>query len=276
MNFCPVFFENEFVSGRQSCNPPDGTTGNSPKQPLSLLNHNYGVTLDWANMPSPSSPLSVLKELFDFQAASALQFLNTLERILFELSNGCDFPSYEHTKLEMTVQYDYIKTSLSRFEKQCSNIINFLEAPPSKWKTPNSTQPETNTTTLTDFTYLISRTKTLLRTCEDGKATLMSNDSVQKAKRSAKESELVTQLTKTTTRLGYIFLPISFVTSAFGMNFSELGQGPLSIWIWAVIVVPMLIICVLIVERDEWMGSKWKRFRARGGKGLDVEGEDKL
>ena len=224
-------------------------------------------------MPPPTSPLSILEELFNFQAASALQFLNTLERILFELSNSCDFPSYEHTKLEMTVQYDYIKTSLSRFEQHCSDIITFLETPPTKWKQPNTPHPDQHTATLTDFTYLISRTKALLKTCQDGKATLMSNDSVQKAKRSAKEAELVTQLTKTTTRLGYIFLPISFVTSAFGMNFSELGQGPLSIWIWAVIIVPMLIICVLIVERDEWMGSKWTRFGARRGVRSDQEGE---
>lgn len=264
LKFCPVFFENEFVPTKKSSatesEPPESTPPCS-KQPFCLLSRHYGVTLDWSSSSITSSPLSVLSELFSFQAASILQFLKALERVLAEMTERYDFPSYEHTKLEMTVQYDYIRASLSRLEQHCSDIIAFLQNPPTKWNSStqrNSTQSENNTLLTTDFNYLLQRTRNLLTTCESGKSTLITNDAIQKAKRSAKEAELVTQLTKITTRLGYIFLPISFVTSAFGMNFAELGQGPLHIWIWAVIVVPMLILCVVFVEWGDWVWDRWK------------------
>ncbi|PYI14645.1 hypothetical protein BO99DRAFT_406498 [Aspergillus violaceofuscus CBS 115571] len=54
----------------------------------------------------------------------------------------------------------------------------------------------------------------------------MGNFSIAESKRTAEESRLVGELTKLTNRLTFIFLPISFVTSVFGMNFKQFGQGP--------------------------------------------------
>ncbi|KAM7194065.1 hypothetical protein V8F20_008161 [Naviculisporaceae sp. PSN 640] len=277
LKFCPVFFENEFVPTKKSSTAhgeESQSTTSYSKQPLSLLSRHYGVTLDWSTPSITASPLYVLSELFTFQAASILQLLNTVERVLTEMLERCDFPSYEHTKLEMTVQYDYIRASLSRLEQHCSDIISFLQSPPTKWNSPTvpgATRPDT-TLLITDFNYLLTRNRNLLKACESGKSTLITNDAIQKAKRSAKEAELVTQLTKTTTRLGYIFLPISFVTSAFGMNFAEFGQGPLPIWIWAVIVIPMLVLCVVFVECADWIWDKWRRLRKDKVKRKNDEG----
>lgn len=259
--FCPVFFDNEFTQTSRPDMAPNENTRPLSRQPLALLNTRYGATINWSTC-STDSPLDVLQELFTFNAAAALQYVNMIDHVLEEVGGRNDFPSYEHTKLETTVQYDYIKTSLSRFEQHCSEILAFLTAPPAKWNV-GSSQPSVNSALMNDFNYLISRARSLLKVCEDGKATLVSNDSVQAAKRSAREAELVTQLTKTTNRLTFIFLPISFVTSVFGMNFKQFGQGPLSIWIWAVITVPLLVACVLIVERGEWMISKWRQCRRR-------------
>lgn len=36
------------------------------------------------------------------------------------------------------------------------------------------------------------------------------------------------------TLLATVFIPLSFVTSLFGMDFREPGQGPLSFWVFAV------------------------------------------
>jgi len=180
-----------------------------------------------------------------------------LERVLSEVGAQCDFPSYEHTKLETIVQYNYIEASLSRFQQHCSEVLALLTDPPAKWKT-GASQPDNDSALVKDFHYLIFRANTLLKQCKDGKATLMGNNSVQEAKRSAKEAELATQLTKATNRLTFIFLPISFVTSVFGMNFRQFGQGQLSIEIWAIITVPLLIICVITVEYGEWIRSKWR------------------
>lgn len=206
----------------------------------------------------------MLQEIFSFHAAAGIQYVNMLDRVLSEAGGRNEFPSYEHTKLETAVQYDYIKTSLSRFQQNCSDVLAFLVDPPDKWRRSVGDDPgskENLAPIIGDFNYLISRAEQLLKVCQDGKSTLVNNDSVQAANRSAKEAQLVTQLTKTTNRLTFIFLPISFVTSVFGMNFVQFGQGELSIWIWAVTTIPLLVICVLIVERGEWMSSKWRKWR---------------
>ena len=77
---------------------------------------------------------------------------------------------------------------------------------------------------------------------------VLSSFSIVESKRAAQEAKLVTALTKATNRVTFIFLPISFVTSVFGMNFKQFGQGPLSIWLWVEVGLPLLIICVVIVE----------------------------
>jgi hypothetical protein len=258
LTFCPVFFENDLC---RTSEVHERLQQPLSKQPLALLGARYGSTIDWG-MCHTDSPIAVLQELFVFKAASALQYVNMIDHILFEVGSRCDYPSYEHTKLETTVQYDYIKASLTRFKGHYCDIIELLENPPAKWKT-SADQHQASCDIIHDFRYLVSRAETLLKTCEDGKATLVSNDSVQEAKRSARESELVTQLTKATNRLTFIFLPISFVTSLFGMNFNEFGQGPLSIWIWGVITFPLLILCVLIVERGQWFKAKWRQCRGQ-------------
>ncbi|KAH8907948.1 hypothetical protein BR93DRAFT_977797 [Coniochaeta sp. PMI_546] len=261
--FCPVFFDNQSTGASHPVTLPDRGIHPHSMQPLVLLNTRYGFTIDWSTC-STDSPLAVLKELFMFNAAAALQYVNMLDHVLLEIGGRSDFPSYEHTKLETTVQYDYIKASLSRFEQHCSDVLAFLRDPPVKWKLGES-HSSVDSAAISDFDYLTSRARSLLKVCEDGKATLMSNDSVQAAKRSAREAKLVTQLTKTTNRLTFIFLPISYITSVFGMNFEQFGQGSMSIWVWAVTTIPLLIICVLIVERGEWMKSKWRQYRGSDG-----------
>lgn len=198
-----------------------------------------------------------------FDAASVLQYVNMLESMLSEIGSHMKFPSYEHTKLETSLQYDYIKASLTRTEEECTRAVCFLQDPPIQWRrqSPNCEHAQVMLPTpiVNDFQYLISRIKTLLAICGEGKATLMSNYSIQDAKRSAREGKLVTQLTKATNRVTFIFLPISFVTSVFGMNFKQFGQGELSIWIWAVITVPLLLISIVIVEAGAWMIWKVKK-----------------
>lgn len=261
VDFYPVFFDNQHT---QTCESGDATGDDNPPlmtQPLALLNKRYGATIDWSACPT-DSPLAILQELFVFKAAAALQYLNMLDHVLQKVGGLSEFPSFDHTKLETTVQYDYIKSSLSRLEQHCSEVVAFLQNPPTPWKADNG-GVHTNSETITDFSYLISRTKSLIKVCEDEKATLMSNNAVQAAKRSAMEASLVTRLTKATNRVTFIFLPISFVTSVFGMNFKQLGQGSLPIWIWAVITIPLLIASIVIVERGHWIKIRWRDYRQR-------------
>lgn len=259
LTFCPVFFENKLIEDSIQESSPSSPT----KQPLALLTTNYGITVDWSNCKE-ISPLLALKEVLAFEASSGLQYLNMIEQVLSDYTTRGKFPSYEHTKLETILHFDYAKTILARSELHFIEVLAFLESPATRW-TSKATAPSTEqeaqaiSTLKIDFGYLISRVERLSAICEAGKATLMSNASVQESKRSAEESKLVTELTKATNRVTFIFLPISYVTAIFGMNFSQFGQGNLSIWLWAVVTFPLLIVSVMIVEYGAWIKSKFLR-----------------
>ena len=90
--------------------------------------------------------------------------------------------------------------------------------------------------------------------CDSAKATIMNLSTVFDSKQTAKESSLVTKLTKATNRITFIFLPISFVTSVFGMNLSQCDQGPVSITTWLAVALPLLGVCVLLTEGGTWVG----------------------
>ena len=65
---------------------------------------------------------------------------------------------------------------------------------------------------------------------------------------SKKQITLAKQVTKLTV-LATVFLPLSYCTSIFGMNFVELDQ--LRIWIWAVVTVVVGVATVLVYMWDE-------------------------
>jgi Mg2+ and Co2+ transporter CorA len=65
---------------------------------------------------------------------------------------------------------------------------------------------------------------------------------------SQKQITLATQVTKLTI-LATIFLPLSYCTSIFGMNFVELDQ--LSIWIWVVVTFAVGLSTFLVYQWDE-------------------------
>jgi len=70
---------------------------------------------------------------------------------------------------------------------------------------------------------------------------------VEASSRAIAQAGSVNRLTK----LAFVFIPLSFVTSIFGMNFKELGTGRLSIWIFGATasVVLLVTLIVFVVSR---------------------------
>ncbi|KAH0563072.1 hypothetical protein GP486_002366 [Trichoglossum hirsutum] len=62
---------------------------------------------------------------------------------------------------------------------------------------------------------------------------------VEASERSIAQAKSINRLTK----LAFVFIPLSFVSSVFGMNFKELGTGQLSIWIFGV-TASLLVVLV--------------------------------
>ena len=64
---------------------------------------------------------------------------------------------------------------------------------------------------------------------------------VEASERSILQAQSVNRLTK----LALVFVPLSFVTSFFGMNFKEFGEGSLSLWVFAVAAASLAFALVL-------------------------------
>ncbi|KAI9775116.1 MAG: hypothetical protein M1839_001427 [Geoglossum umbratile] len=65
---------------------------------------------------------------------------------------------------------------------------------------------------------------------------------VEASSRAIMQARSVNRLTK----LAFVFIPLSFVSSIFGMNFKELGTGQLSIWIFGVTASLLVVLVALI------------------------------
>lgn len=247
MSFCPVFFENEAT---QKAPGPVPNVPNQPDQPLALLAMRFGETLDWH--PLAQDSFLMLHELFSFQCASTLQYFNMLRKHISQLQHEIHSVGDPGLKLEDIAKFEYTKTVLLRWCARIRELTKHMDPSLPNGPIPKGSTSETREAMLRsylrDLAYLEQEATALMDLCESGKSTLLSNFSILEAKRAGHEAKLVTQLTKATNRITYIFLPISFVTSVFGMNFRQFGQGTLSIWIWVGVALPLLVICVLLVQ----------------------------
>jgi CorA-like Mg2+ transporter protein len=78
---------------------------------------------------------------------------------------------------------------------------------------------------------------------------LMSSISVQDAKLSFQQGQLSNRQSLRATQLtilASIYVPLSFVTGVFGMNFKELNGSSLSIWVFFVVVVIAVAVTAII------------------------------
>jgi Mg2+ and Co2+ transporter CorA len=99
-----------------------------------------------------------------------------------------------------------------------------------------------------DFEFLLSRYRQLSLHYQDAITILVSATSLAE---SQKQITLATQVTKLTI-LATIFLPLSYCTSIFGMNFVELDQ--LSIWIWVAVTVSVGLSTLIVYQWNERQG----------------------
>lgn len=256
LEFCPVFFEKGLLANAPINQAAGGHSNHEDrtKQPLSSLPGKYGYTLDWAR--AASNPLSAVQEVFTFHAAAELQYLNMLEKLINEQISNCE-SAQEDADIGSILHFDYAKSILIRHHAHLQHLVEKLDIEFARW---NQSRPknqaaseELQGTLKTDLVYLSNRLLSAISLCEAGRSTVMSNVSVQESKRSSREAILVTGLTKATNRLTFIFLPLSFLTSVFGMNFRQLGQGTLSIWLWVSIALPLLAVCIVMVERGSYL-----------------------
>ncbi|KAJ5736152.1 uncharacterized protein N7483_001277 [Penicillium malachiteum] len=245
---CPVFFEKHIPIPVESRNQTCCCRGNA--QALSVLSSNYGHTLSWSALQD--DPVLVLEELFAFQSAAAMQYLNMLRNDITQAMYRTQKMNVESLNIDDIANFEYTKAVLVRWASHFRGLSQALDPDspgnPIAPLTHQTKRRDLLTLARGDLACLSAEAQVLIELCDSGKSTIMTNFSIAESKRTAEESRLVGELTKLTNRLTFIFLPISFVTSVFGMNFKQFGQGSLDIWIWVAVSVPLLMVCVILVE----------------------------
>lgn len=81
---------------------------------------------------------------------------------------------------------------------------------------------------LQDFDYLLENSKDLTNKCDRGTDITMNKASIKEAQKAIVQAERVIKLTK----LAFVFGPLCFTCSFFGIHFSQLSAGSdLSLWV---------------------------------------------
>lgn len=209
-----------------------------PMRPYGLFHHPTLVRL---------SPFYALHPILAFCASAESQFQNLVQSKLdieFQRMSEEDHlePSLRNQKYHKQILQEHIQ------RLRCT--ITFLkyhgcpEWPQPFTKPPLSSQLEKSTAyLLADYEDLHHRADLLHKRCAEGMDDVRNTAMLLESKKAIKQAEAVTRITI----LAFFFIPLSFTTSFFGMNFREFGTGRWSIWIWFAVSVPVfgaaLVLC---------------------------------
>ncbi|KAJ2969502.1 hypothetical protein NQ176_g8629 [Zarea fungicola] len=74
--------------------------------------------------------------------------------------------------------------------------------------------------------------------CTQVMAVISNSSMLAESQRAMKQAKLVTKLTVA----AFVYLPFTFASGFFGMNFTQFGTGSLSLWIYSAASFPLLLV----------------------------------
>ncbi|KFY22810.1 hypothetical protein V493_06314 [Pseudogymnoascus sp. VKM F-4281 (FW-2241)] len=191
--------------------------------------------LDYGNLLNAETmrldPFYAISDLFYFYAHSETQFLNLME---VKIASDTDFNTSSRrnpTLSNLRCFQDIIDAHLFRLRSTTDMI---KERGGAKWPRVSEQHPEqqrkadASANALQEiFKHLTRRAESLLDRCTRGMDLTMNDTMLAESKQAIAQAQRITRLTL----VAFFYIPLSFTTSFFGMNFAELEVG-LSIWIW--------------------------------------------
>ena len=207
-------------------------------QSASLLAENY---VEFSDMRILSKdPFYALNNLFRFTAQSEALALSTLE-VIIDADARVESANHEWSTLSNLL---FFQSLLKEHEMRLRENIEVIKRRGHQsWPHISSSEGSLYAKAeaaaealLKDFEYLLERAKSLAERCTQGTNIIMNNAMLTESKRAIKQAEEVGKLT----RIAFFYIPLSFTTSFFGMNFKQLATDNLSIWIWFIVSGPVL------------------------------------
>lgn len=215
-------------------------------QSASLLATRYGDYLK-PNVMGPD-PFCTLSGLFQFSASSETQFLNLIESKIDADTRYYSLENEEPTLANLLYFQELLESHLSKLKANLE-VIKYRGGPhwvriAEEWyeqkKDPamRRTADEVVAHLVVDYEALVKKCEHLLHRCSKGMDVMMYNATILESRRAIMQGEGVMRLTL----IASFYIPLSFTTSFFGMNFVELGTETRSIWVWFVTTAPIFAI----------------------------------
>ena len=214
----------------------DVPLGNST-QSAKLLPFQYGSSLEPQILRQDA--MYAVSGIFAFAACSESQFVNFMS-VQVEAALRS---SERQAELSLS-DLRFSKSLLDEHAMYLQDVIMFFQhEAETKWPTSTSAVPgDVQAALLKDFECLLRRVKDLAARCLDGTAIIMNDAMLQESRRAIAQAGKVERLTL----LAFFFVPLTFTCTLFGMNFSEFGQGHLSIYIFGIIVPPIVMVSTIV------------------------------
>lgn len=233
----------------ESARPTDSTEPSDKfPQGAQLLAQHCGKLLDSPTMLI--DPFYAMTDLFKFCAFSEVQFMNIMEAKIKDDTDHSSLQKEKPTLSNLLYCREIVQVHLARLQETIKVIRHRGGL---QW--PHVAEEQTHQykkariakeSLLEDYEHLAQRAETLLDRCSKGMDVIMSNVMLAESKRAIVQAQSVAKLTL----VAFFYIPLSFTSSFFGMNFVQLGQGTLPIWIWFVVSVPVFLVSILFLLLD--------------------------
>ena len=223
-------------------------------QSSSLLHLDYGKTLDHQLMSC--DPFYAMQELFLFCAFSEMQFLNMLESKISAHAPSTLLSRQPWNQSNLLYSQQILEFHADRLRENLETIK--VRGGPS-WPRPSDTALQRKSESAAkalerDYEHLLERIGILSGRCQARMNVLMNKAMIAESNKAIIQAEEVTKLT----RLAFVYIPISFTASFFGMNLEPLVNNTTnSIWLWFVVSMPVLVISLVVMKWD--LRNLWKK-----------------
>ena len=235
--------------------------GDRIAQSLSLLSAFYGTSLN-ANIMW-SDPFYTLGELFNFFISSETQFLNS---IATKLDDGMRDLSFTNPSASMKFQAEllYFRRIIDKRVQSISQTLMFIKTRHHlDWPRPREAIEDGRTARLMakaairlehDCEYALNCATSLQQRCERETTIMMNNASIAEAKRGIDQGRQLFRFSVIVS----IYVPLSFTTSVFGMNFVQFPNHAMGFWVWPLVTLPIFVASLLILVWDFENVRQWR------------------
>lgn len=246
MKFCPIGFASSWSTRHVHRHSPPAQRSPDGEPALTHLAADYGcsVVLDERG----ADAFDVLEEILHVAICGTAQLLTALEQIIEDQLKRFSLPKKDVLEYATSLTFNHHRGLLQRHVVQLNSLQKCLRTKGGRhWDAPAVADEDDDqwSDMFEQATDLLEQAQGLLRKCDHGEELVRAKHAADDMDQSSQRATAIGKLTQVTTFVTIFWVPLSFLSSIFGMNFRELNSGTLSIWVWAACSLPCAILSII-------------------------------